>query len=85
MQAERQAPISVTLTKEGALYVNKQPVTLRHLGAVLKRHPNLHADTGVLLFADREVEYQQLFEVLDRIRKAGLHRISLQAESRGAP
>ena len=40
-------------------------------------------DPGVLLFADRHVSYQDLFRVLDRIRSAGLNRISLQAEGNG--
>jgi biopolymer transport protein ExbD len=40
---------------------------------------------GVLLFADRNLTYQNLFEVLDRIRQAGLNRISLQAELDEAP
>jgi biopolymer transport protein ExbD len=35
----------------------------------------------VLLFADRTLAYDRLFKVMDRIRRAGLHRISLQAES----
>jgi biopolymer transport protein ExbD len=38
-----------------------------------------------LLFADRTIAYQNLFEVLDRIRQAGLNRISLQAELNESP
>jgi biopolymer transport protein ExbD len=45
----------------------------------------VNSETGVLLFADRQLPYQQLFDVLDRIREAGLHRISLQAESKESP
>jgi biopolymer transport protein ExbD len=35
----------------------------------------------VLLFADKVITYQELFRVLDKIREAGLTRISLQAEA----
>lgn len=37
-------------------------------------------DPEVLLFADRTVSYEDLFQVLDRIREAGLDRISMQAD-----
>jgi biopolymer transport protein ExbD len=81
VQPEKQAPISVTVTRSGEIFVNKTPVALEDLKAVIEKHPDIDAETGVLLFADRQVAYQQLFEVLDRIRQSGLYRISLQAES----
>jgi biopolymer transport protein ExbD len=81
VQPEKQAPISVTVTRSGEIFVNKTPVALEDLKAVIEKHPDMDAETGVLLFADRQVAYQQLFEVLDRIRQSGLYRISLQAES----
>ena len=85
VQPEKKAPLSVTVTQAGAIFVNKKPVNLEELTAVLKQHPDVDSESGVLLFADRTVAYQQLFEVLDRIRQAGLHRISLQAEAEGGP
>jgi biopolymer transport protein ExbD len=60
-------------------------VALEQLKAILEKHPGVDSETGVLLFADRQVAYQQLFEVLERIRQSGLHRISLQAETERAP
>jgi biopolymer transport protein ExbD len=81
VQPEKEAPISVTVTQTGAIFVNKTPVALEDLKVVLKNYPEIDSETGVLLFADRHVAYQQLFKVLDRIRQAGLHRISLQAET----
>lgn len=85
VQPEKKAPLSVTVTHAGEIFVNKKPVTLESLTGVLKHYPDVDSESGVLLFADREVAYQQLFEVLDRIRQAGLHRISLQAETEGGP
>lgn len=85
IQPEKEAPISVTVTQAGKIFVNKKPVVLEKLPAVLMQHPDVDPESAVLLFADRTVAYQQLFEVLDRIRRAGLHRISLQAEVEGGP
>ncbi len=85
IQPEKKAPLSVTVTQAGEIFLNKKPVSLEDLPAVLKQHPGVDSESAVLLFADRTVAYQHLFEVLDRIRQAGLHRISLQAETDGGP
>ena len=85
IQPEKKAPVSVTVTQAGKIFVNKKPVTLDELSAMLRQLPDIDSESGVLLFADQAVAYQQLFEVLDHIRQAGLHRISLQAETKGGP
>ncbi len=85
VQPDKASPISVTVTLDREIFVNKVPVALEELKAFLEQHPEADAETSILLFADRQVAYQQLFEVLERIRQSGLHRISLQAESEGAP
>ncbi len=85
VQPEKKAPLSVTVALDGAIFVNKTPVALADLKAVLKRQTNADPETGVLLFADRQLTYQQLFKVMDQIRQAGLSRVSLQAEAEDAP
>ncbi len=82
IQIEKKAPLSVTVTAAGQVFVGKTAVRLDELTAALASHAGKDQETGVLLFADQQVPYQQLFEVLDRIRQAGLYRISLQAEEK---
>ena len=64
-------------------YLNKDLVSPADLEKKLHRRL-LAADEKpeVLLFADRDVSYQQLYEVLDRISAAGISAISLQAEQK---
>ena len=81
VQVEKEAPLSVTITSEGAIFVDKTPVALEGLTGILASRAGEDQEKGVMLFADQKVAYQQLFSVLDRIRQAGLHRISLQAEA----
>ncbi len=80
-QVDQQEVLTVTLKENGSVYVDKQMTNLEDLSAVLKERVQDEKDTGVLLFADRAIPYQTLFKVLDRIRLAGLTRISLQAEA----
>lgn len=72
--------LSVTLKADGTVFVDKEQVSLDSLRDVLGEKARMGRDPGVLLFADRSIPYQKLFQVLDRIREAGLNRISLQAE-----
>jgi biopolymer transport protein ExbD len=84
IQPSKEQPLSVTVEADGAVFLNKIPVALDDLAGAIRQQPDVNAETGVLLFADRQLPYQQLFDVLDRIREAGLSRISLQARARAS-
>jgi biopolymer transport protein ExbD len=72
--------LSVTVKSDGTLYVDKEQINFNDLAAVLKQKTIAENDPGVLLFAERSLSYQSLFRVLDQIRMADIHRISLQAD-----
>ncbi len=80
VQIDRKLILSVTVKADQTIYVDKEPVDLENLTAFLKSKAGNVKDPGVLFFADRALPYQKLFQVLDKIRLAGLNRISLQAE-----
>ena len=71
---------SVTVREDGTIFLDKEQILLQDLKDALETKAMKEKETGVLLFADRSVSYQALFQVLDQIRLAGLSRISLQAE-----
>ena len=78
---EKQLILSVTIDERGFIYIDKQKVDLEELAETLKVMTSDKKNPGVLLFADKDIPYQDLFKVLDRIRLAGLNKISLQAEA----
>ena len=85
---ETQEAISITIqaTDLGkiTLFVDEEPVSLQLLSKRLQNkemEKQDDQDSEVQIFADKSVSYQQLFQVLDRVKQAGLTRISLQAES----
>ncbi len=84
-QEEESEPVSITVAADGDIFVDKNPVALADLAAVLQQRAQADPETGVLIFADRSLPYQSLFQVLDQVRLAGLSRINLQAESERAP
>lgn len=84
VQLDKQATLSITVNAGGDIFVNKEPVLLADLKTKLQQLGKADEETGVLLFADRQLPYQALFQVLDRVRQAGLTRISLQADREAA-
>ena len=78
---EKQIILSVTIDEKGSIYLDEQKVDPEELTETLKSLTVDKKNPGVLLFADKNIPYQELFKVLDKIRQAGLNRISLQAEA----
>ena len=79
-ELDKRSLLSVSITEDGGVYLDKVRVTLDELSDVIVRERAREKETGVLLFADKRISYQQLFRVLDEIREAGVTRISLHAE-----
>jgi len=72
--------LSVTVKADGTIYLDKERILMENLENALRQRAMHRRETGVMLFADRNLPYQNLFRVLDDIRMAGLTKISLQAE-----
>ena len=70
----------MNLKSDNSVYLDQAYVRLEDLVDALKAKVENQKEPGVLLFADRSIQYQALFQVLDQIRLAGITRISLQAE-----
>jgi biopolymer transport protein ExbD len=85
VKIDKKLILAVTVKADGSIFVDKEPVALDRLTTLLQAKTTGQEQPGVLLFADRSLPYQSLFEVLDQIRQAGLNRISLQAELDESP
>ena len=77
---EKKLELSVTVKADGTVFVDKEHVELKELSQYLRRRAESEKEPGVLLFGDRNLPYQKLFQVMDQIRMAGIERISMQAE-----
>jgi biopolymer transport protein ExbD len=82
-EIDKALTLSVTIQADGGIFLDKAAVSLEALKAIIQARAREGgkpvSEMGVLLFADRLVPYQRVFDVLDQIRLAGLTRISLQA------
>ncbi|MBT8371906.1 MAG: biopolymer transporter ExbD [Deltaproteobacteria bacterium] len=79
-EIDKKLILSVTIKADGTIYVDQESVALMDLTRVLQGMSGNTRQPGVLIFADRALPYQMIYNVLDKIRQAGLSRISLQAD-----
>lgn len=80
VKIDKSLVLSVTVNADGTIFIDKEKIALKELTKALTIKAKGEKDPGVLLFADRRLEYQKLFDVLDQIRNSGISRISLQAD-----
>lgn len=84
-QAEKtvDSPLSLSITTSNdtiLLTINDTPVALENLADQLQIENDLKtAHDQILIFAGKDISYQQLFLVLDEVKQSGLQKISLQA------
>jgi biopolymer transport protein ExbD len=79
-EIDKELIMSVTVKVDGTIYVDKEQVALENLSDFLRAKASMTKEPGVLIFADRSLQYQMIYNVLDKIQQAGLSRISLQAD-----
>lgn len=73
--ARTDAPIVVTMTAEGQLFLNDRPVAEHGLPSVLQSYPK---ESPVVVRADRVTLLERFVGVVDEIRGLGFHQVSLE-------
>jgi biopolymer transport protein ExbD len=68
--------MTVEIARDRSLYVNDEPVNLDALVRILSGNPQV----SVNVKGDAGISYQDLVDVLDAIRQAGVTRIGLATE-----
>ncbi len=70
--------ITLTLTKDGRLYFDKQE--LSSPAEVIQRLERKRAQLSVVINADRSVEHGRVVELLDAAKRSGVTKISVAAK-----
>ncbi|MDR4496064.1 MAG: ExbD/TolR family protein [Nitrospirales bacterium] len=71
----KDTPLVVTLTAEGKIFLNDQPITRPDLLLALQSHDK---DSLILVRADRVIVLERFVEVVDEVRGIGFEHISLE-------
>ena len=70
--------VTITITKEGALFINNQSVKADELGAAIKILASKRKDITVLVRADETSQLKYAIEVMDVCNKNGLSKVRVQ-------
>ncbi|MBM4123914.1 MAG: biopolymer transporter ExbD [Nitrospira sp.] len=68
-------PLVITLTADGGLFMNDQPVSQEGLKTILAPHPR---EASVVVRADRVTLLERFVQVVDEVRGLGFRQVSLE-------
>jgi len=68
---------TVSLSKDGVVALNSQPVSLDQLTSLLSEKHSAQPEIAVVVRSHRELPVQKLVDVLDAIRMAGLTKVGV--------
>ena len=86
-QQELGKTANLTVTKDGAMFLNKEPVTLQDMALKLKADLTQDPDLLVIITADDQTLHGTLVSAMDEMRLAGVSclAIAVQPERRTQP
>ncbi len=74
--------VTLTLTAEGTLAWDKEPVTLDEFITRLQAYKQIEAEPKILINGDEKALFSQARYVIDEVRKAGISRILVETRIR---
>lgn len=78
-EAETLKTLSIEIDHQGKIYLNSRLTPLENLCPEIT---GVSRQTPVLICADRRLELQVFVDVMDRVKKLGFKKVSLQTEVR---
>jgi len=72
------ASVTITVTAEGTLAWDKDPVTLDEFLARLQHYKSTANDPKVLINGDENAYFSQAVYVFDEVRKAGINKVLIE-------
>src|SRR5574341_652678 len=72
--------LMLTVTREKAVYLDGQPITLARLERALVGLRQRNSKAAVFLRADEGVSYGVVVKVMDAVKKAGIERLGMVTE-----
>jgi biopolymer transport protein ExbD len=75
---ERQAAVTITVTRSGDIYLNQEKLALGLLPQRLKQIKAENPDIRVFIHGDKEAYFGNAIQILDEVRSAGITKVAIQ-------
>ena len=76
-QQELGETANLTVTKDGALFLNKKPITLQDMVSKVKAELAKAPELSVIVTADDQTSHGAIVDVIDEMRVAGVSRLAI--------
>jgi biopolymer transport protein ExbD len=76
-QKEVGETMALTLTQDGGLFLNREPIVQQDLGQRVKAALAANAQLTVIINADGQVQHSSVVDILDELRVAGVSRLAI--------
>jgi biopolymer transport protein ExbD len=76
-QKDLRENFNLTLTQDGEMFLNKEPIALQDLGPRVRAALAGEPELMVIINADGEVRHHAVVEVMDELRVAGVARLAI--------
>ena len=78
--AGQDEPISISITADGKVYIQKSVIQLKDLQTKLKAITGEKKDTRIFVRGDKSVDYGKIMQVVGEINAAGFGKVALITE-----
>jgi biopolymer transport protein ExbD len=78
-QPRESANILIAIAPNGEIWIDKRPVDIRSVRAVVERLTAENPEASVIIQGDREAQIGLLVAVMDQVRKGGVSNVSIAA------
>jgi biopolymer transport protein ExbD len=76
-QKDLRENLNLTLTEDGGLFLNREPITLQELSPRVKTALAAEPELMVIINADGEVRHNTVVNVMDELRLSGISRLAI--------
>ena len=79
--AGQDEPLSISVTADGKIFVQKTQVPLKDLQAKLQAITGEKSDTRIFVRGDKSVDYGKIMQVVGEVNAAGFNKVALVTET----
>ncbi len=76
------APVSISISREGILYLEREPVEAAQLTARLQARARTEPEPAVVIEADTDVRHGRVVDAMDAARLAGVGKLAIAVTPR---